>query len=372
MAEPTRSPAHEEFRRRDLVLSLSERIAEKAEGLGPLRIMHVCGTHERSINRFGIRGLLPGCVKVIAGPGCPVCVCPVSDIAAARKIAKVPSVILATFGDMLTVPAPDGSLQSARSEGADIRIVYSAADALELARSESGREVVFFSVGFETTVAPTAAIVASLAGRPQKNFSLIVSNRVVPEALELICSSPELSIDGFILPGHVSVIIGSDAYLPLARDRKIPCAVVGFESVDLLAGILDLLEQIRSGIAVVANSYSRAVLPGGNAKAKAFIAKVFEPCDAVWRGMGVLPGTGLSLRSEYSAYDAISKFGVKVGTEDEGVPEGCLCPLVMTGQREPEQCPHFGRACRPENPVGPCMVSDEGTCKIRIEFGDAG
>ena len=333
--------------------------------------MHVCGTHERSINRFGIRGLIPPEVKVIAGPGCPVCVCPVSDIAAAREIAKRPSVILATFGDMLTVPAPGGSLQSARSEGADVRIVYSAADALELARSESGREVVFFSVGFETTVAPTAAILATLRERPQPNFSVIVSNRVVPEALDIICGTPGISIDGFILPGHVSVIIGTDAYLSLARDRKIPCAVVGFEPVDILAGILDLLGQIGTGESQVSNSYSRAVRPDGNPKAKAFVNLVFEASDAVWRGMGVLPGTGLSLRPEFSTYDALAKFGVAVGTEDAGLPELCLCPLVMTGQREPEQCAHFGRACRPEHPVGPCMVSDEGTCKIRLEFGDA-
>jgi hydrogenase expression/formation protein HypD len=168
----------------------------------------------------------------------------------------------------------------------------------------------------------------------------------------------------------VSVIIGSDAYLSLARDRKIPCAVVGFEPVDVLAGLLDLLGQIRSGESRVSNSYSRAVRPDGNPKAKSLVAAVFEASDAVWRGMGVLPGTGLVLRPEFAAYDALAKFGVKPGTADEGVPEGCLCPLVMTGQVEPEQCAHFGRACRPDHPVGPCMVSDEGTCKIRLEFGD--
>src|SRR5512142_1438630 len=181
MSDPAGRPAHEEFRRRDLVLSLSARAAKAAEGLGSVRIMHVCGTHERAINRFAVRGLLPPNVNVIAGPGCPVCICPLSDIAAAREIAKRPGVVLATFGDMLAVPTPQGSLLDARAEGADIRIVYSAADALELARSLPGREVVFFSVGFETTAAPTAAIVASLALRPQPNFSLVVSNRVVPE-----------------------------------------------------------------------------------------------------------------------------------------------------------------------------------------------
>jgi hydrogenase expression/formation protein HypD len=375
MAEEGGSPAHEGFKRRDLVLSLADRVEAAAAGLGELRLMHVCGTHERSINRFGIRGLLPPSVRVIAGPGCPVCVCPVSDILAARELAKRPGVVLASFGDMLSVPTPEGSLQDARSEGAELRIVYSAADALALARQLPDREIVFFSVGFETTFAATAAILASLEARPQPNFSLLVSNRVVPEALEVLLARPGLSIDGFILPGHVSVIIGSGAYLPIVRDHNIPCAVVGFESVDVLAGILALLEQIKTGKSEVANPYSRAVTSEGNVKAKALIARVFEPCDALWRGMGVLPGTGLALRPEFARYDALAKFGIEARTmaqaEEGAAPSGCLCPLVMTGQAEPEDCPNFGLSCRPESPVGPCMVSDEGSCKIRLEFGGA-
>jgi hydrogenase expression/formation protein HypD len=372
---------HEEFRRKDLVASLSARIAKEASaiadaaapgaqpGAGQLRIMHVCGTHERSLNRFGIRSFLPPSVKVIAGPGCPVCICPVSDIVAARAIAKLPGVILATFGDMLNVPTPEGSLLDARSEGGEVRIVYSAADALELARSMPDRQVVFFSVGFETTVAPTAAVVASLEARPQANFSLIASNRVVPEALEILLSGLGLSIDGFILPGHVSVIIGTDAYLSIVDDHKLPCAVAGFEPVDMLSAILDILVQIRTGEPRIANSYSRAVLPGGNPKARSLVSRVFMATDAPWRGLGVLPGTGLALRPEYSGLDALARFGIKPRPEGDEAPSGCLCPRVMTGQSEPEDCPHFGSACRPENPVGPCMVSDEGTCKIRLEFG---
>ena len=331
--------------------------------------MHVCGTHERALNRFGIRSLLPPELKVIAGPGCPVCICPVSDIAAAREIAARPNTVLATFGDMLNVPAPGGSLMDERARGADVRIVYSAADALALARSDPHKEVVFFSVGFETTAAPTAAVLASLVNAPQPNFSLIASNRVVPEALEILLSGGELSIDGFVLPGHVSVIIGTEAYASIPREWKVPCSVAGFEPVDLLASLVELVEQIRDAKPSVSNAYSRAVLPGGNPKARELLDRVFTHSDAAWRGMGVLPKTGLALRSEWSRYDALAKFGVSPPPEGDAAPPGCLCPRVMTGQSDSEDCPLFGKACRPETPIGPCMVSDEGTCKIRYEFG---
>jgi hydrogenase expression/formation protein HypD len=361
-------PAHDEFRRADLARSLAEKIAASAAALPRVRIMHVCGTHERSVNRFGIRGLLPANVAIVAGPGCPVCVCPISDLLAARRIAKRPGTILTTFGDMLAVPAPEGSLLDARGEGADVRVVYSVADALALARKNPEREVVFFAIGFETTTAPTAAVIASLAEHPVKNFSVIASSRVVPEALEYILSRKELSVDGFILPGHVSVIIGTDVYRFIAERHRVPCAVSGFEPVDVLEGVLSILEQIRTGKPVIHNGYARAVLPGGNEKALGLMARVYESFDATWRGLGVLPGTGLRLREEFAAYDALKKFDIAAEGGAEDHPAGCLCAAVMTGQSESEDCPFFGGRCTPASPVGACMVSDEGTCKIRFEY----
>jgi hydrogenase expression/formation protein HypD len=367
----TLSPAHESFRRRDLVDGLAGEIALAARDLGPIRIMHVCGTHERSVNRFGLRDLLPENIRIVAGPGCPVCVCPLSDLAAARELALRPGVLLASFGDMLNVPGIDGSLMDARSLGAELRVVYSASDALRLAKERPDKQVVFFSIGFETTTAPTASIVAGLADHPLPNFSMISSNRVVPEALDFLLSAGEMPLDGLLLPGHVSVIIGSEAYRFLVDRHRIPCAIAGFEPVDILAGILALLRQRRSGVPEIRNSYSRAVLAEGNPKARALVTRVYEPFDAVWRGLGELPGTGLRLRPEFHPYDAPRKFGLEASSEPEENARGCLCPKVMVGLEEPADCPRFGADCRPESPVGPCMVSDEGTCRIRFEYGGA-
>jgi hydrogenase expression/formation protein HypD len=332
--------------------------------------MHVCGTHERSVNRFGLRDLLPDSLRIVAGPGCPVCVCPLSDLAAARKLALKPGVLLASFGDMLGVPGPEGSLLDARRFGAELRVVYSASDALLLARANPDRQVVFFSIGFETTTAPTAAIIAGLEEAAPPNFSLISSNRVVPEALDWLLKGGSLSLDGLLLPGHVSVIIGSEPYRFLAEAYRIPCAIAGFEPVDILAGVLAIVRQMRSGRPEIHNGYSRAVLPEGNARAKAFIARVYEPCDAVWRGLGTLPGTGLRLREAFSRFDARIRFGIEDSPEPEDTGSGCRCAQVMVGLEEPSACPRFALSCTPESPAGPCMVSDEGTCRIHFEYGE--
>jgi len=397
----TTLPAHEAFRRKDLIGPLADSIAREAEGLGPVRIMHVCGTHERSVNRFGLRALLPPNVRIVAGPGCPVCVCPLPELLAARALALKAGTVLASFGDMLSVPMPGGSLLDARRSGAELRVVYSAADALAIARAEKKREIVFFSVGFETTTAPTAALLTALAREAAisvksavPNFSVLSSNRLVPEALRALLGSGMLeadgpngpsidgrngpSIDGLILPGHVSAIIGSEAFRFLADDFGIPSVVAGFEPVDLLASIRELLAQKRRGIHELRNLYSRAVLPEGNLKAKALMAEVYENRDAEWRGLGILPGTGLALRSAFAAYDASAKFrktlsesvaGQEAAIQDEAA--GCLCSRVILGSAEPGDCPHFGSVCVPENPLGPCMVSEEGTCRIRLEYGEA-
>jgi hydrogenase expression/formation protein HypD len=270
---------------------------------------------------------------------------------------------------MVAVPTSSGSLLDTKRDGADIRVIFSVVDALRMARAEPEKEIVFFSIGFETTTAPTAAALASLALDPLPNFSLIASNRVIPPALDILLASEELSIDGLILPGHVSVIIGTGEYLFLADRYRLPCAIAGFEPVDLLVAIRDILEQIRAGKAEIKNSYPRAVLAEGNLKAKKLMAEVFEERDGVWRGLGLLPGTGLGLRPSFQAYDAMRKFGLEPIPEPAESDTGCICPRVMLGLAEPEECPGFAAACRPENPLGPCMVSEEGTCRIRFEYG---
>jgi hydrogenase expression/formation protein HypD len=403
---------HEAFRGKDLIRALAASIERDARGLGPTRIMHVCGTHERSVSRNGLRPLLPPNVRIVAGPGCPVCVCPVSELLAARRLAlrarpQSSGILLASFGDMLSVPMPGGSLLEARREGAELRVVYSAADALALARSDSGKEVVFFSVGFETTTAPTAALISSLARSPAPNFSILTANRLVPEALRFLLETnafaavPDAAdrrgppnaplgrptgilaapIDGLILPGHVAAIIGSEPFRFLASNFGIPCVVAGFEPVDLLAAIRELLSQKQRGVAELANLYSRVVRPEGNARAKELMTEVFEKRDAEWRGLGVLPGTGLALKPEFTAYDARVKFAEPLATsfpadslaarESAAEEKSCLCPRVVLGLAESEDCPLFGTTCLPERPVGPCMVSEEGTCRIRFEHGGA-
>jgi hydrogenase expression/formation protein HypD len=389
---------HEAFSGKDLIRALAASIEREAGGLGPTRIMHVCGTHERSVSRYGLRSLLPHNVRIVAGPGCPVCVCPVSDLLAARALATRArslgaGIVLASFGDMLSVPMPGGSLLDARREGAELRVVYSAADALALARSDRGQEVVFFSVGFETTTAPTAALLASLARSPAPSFSILAANRLVPEALRVLLETSALAagpgaaerggppIDGLILPGHVAAIIGSEPFRFLASDFGVPCVVAGFEPVDLLAAIRELLSQRRRGVAELANLYSRVVRPEGNARAMALMSEVFDRRDAEWRGLGVLPGSGLALKPEFAAYDARVKFAENLAASSpadspavgEGAAEekACLCSRVVLGLAESEDCPLFGAACLPERPIGPCMVSEEGTCRIRFEHGGA-
>jgi hydrogenase expression/formation protein HypD len=390
-------PERDPFRRKDLVQALAAAIASDYSGLGPMRIMHVCGTHERSLNRFGLRALLPAGLRLVAGPGCPVCVCPVSDLLAARALALRPGTLLASFGDMLAVPMPGGSLLDARREGAEVRVVYSAADALELARAEPGKEVVFLSVGFETTAATTAALLAGLEPGEVPNFSVLASQRAVPAALRALLGPPTLDrqgystrlppIDGMILPGHVAAIVGSEAFRFLVRDYGIPCVVAGFEPVDLLAALRELLGQRRRGEPELANAYSRVVRPRGNTRAAAAMGETFERVDAEWRGLGVLPGTGLALATSLGARDARAKHrdylartaapeaasgeGAEDGARD-GAEGSCLCSRVVLGLAESEDCPSFGKGCLPERPLGPCMVSEEGTCRIRLEYGVAG
>ncbi|HHO48463.1 MAG TPA: hydrogenase formation protein HypD [Desulfobacteraceae bacterium] len=346
------------FRDRELSARLAERVHAAVQR--PLRLMEVCGTHTMAIFRHGIRSLLPDTVELISGPGCPVCVTSAGDIDQIIDLASMPGVILTTFGDLLRVPGSSGrNLAEARAAGAEVEIVYSPADALNRARN-TDRTVVFPAIGFETTIPVIAATVLEARAEGISNFLLLVSHKVVPPALEVLLADPELAVDGLLCPGHVSAIIGARAYEPLADRYGMPCVIAGFEPLDVLSAILLLVRQIRAGKGEVENAYGRVVGEHGNLRARQMIERVFEPCDARWRGLGEIPGSGLTLRPEFRDHDARACFGLVPRSVPE--PKGCRCGEILTGKVTPRQCPLFNTRCTPAHPVGPCMVSSEGTC----------
>ncbi len=347
----------------DLCRRLTRRIAELAPS-EPVHLMEVCGTHTQAIGQWGIRGLLPGTVRLVSGPGCPVCVTPGDYLDNACRLALEQDVTIATFGDLLRVPGFETSLEEARSRGADIRTVYSAWDSLELAAGTDG-EVVFLAIGFETTIAGIAATIKAARSRAVQNLSFYTSLRVVPPALVALVDDPEVAIDGFLLPGHVSVIIGTEPYDVLAR-RSRPGVVAGFEPVDILHGVEALLEQIDQGRAEVQNLYTRVVKPGGNPVALALFEELFDPCDEVWRGVGVIPSSGYLLKDGLQRFDAARRFDLPPVT-DRQTP-GCRCGDVLKGKIIPPECPLFGKSCTPNDPVGPCMVSGEGSCAAYYRY----
>lgn len=326
-----------------------------------IKVMHVCGSHEHTVQRWGIRGLLPDNIEIFAGPGCPVCVCPVHEIAEAIELATN-GVIVVTYGDMIRVPTSYGSLSDAIAIGADIRVLYGPMDALNIAKDNPDKEVVFFSVGFETTVAPLAGLIS--ARDLPKNLSFLTSHRLTPPAMELLLSSGDVHIDGFIAPGHVSVIIGAEAWRLFPEAYRMPVAVAGFEPDQFLLGLLSIIRQINKGEARLDNVYPSVVKPRGNPKALGAIDETFEDVDTWWRGIGKIPRSGLILKSHYSSIDARRRFNINKSPEREEVPSGCSCHLVMLGKIYPTQCPLFGKKCTPSTPYGPCMVSQEGTCLI--------
>ncbi len=347
---------------------LVERLLERVRALvdRPVRIMEVCGTHTMEIFRTGLRSLLPGEITLLSGPGCPVCVTAQGEIDAFVDASLRDGVILATFGDLMRVPGTRGSLQEARAEGADVRVVYSSLDALELARRNPGREVVFCGVGFETT-APTVAgaLLAARAGNLE-NFTVFCAHKLVPPALSALLGSGEVQVDGLLCPGHVSVIIGEEAYRPVAERFSVPCVITGFEPVDILQGILRVLEQVRTGRAVVDNAYGRAVSPEGNLKARELMGRVFRVGRARWRGLGSLEESGFLLEEAYAGFDAGVRHAVEIADAPE--PAGCACGSVLTGRVLPPDCKLFRTSCTPEHPVGPCMVSSEGTCAAYYRY----
>lgn len=332
----------------------------------PARVMEVCGTHTMAIFRHGIRSLLPGTITLLSGPGCPVCVTAQGDIDAFVALSRRKGVTIATFGDLMRVPGSGSSLQRESADGADVRMVYSPLDAVNLAKERPDREVVFLGVGFETTAPTIAAAILTAQKMQLDNFSVYCSHKTVPPALEALMANPEVTIDGFLLPGHVSVIIGLEAYRPFFNQFRRPSVVAGFEPVDVLQGVLELVTQIENETPRLGNVYPRAVTDQGNIQARRMMADVFETCDATWRGLGVIPESGLSLRPELAAFDAVRRFDLKVVESPE--PKGCACGEILSGTRTPPQCALFKKRCTPVNPVGPCMVSSEGTCAAYFKY----
>jgi len=358
----------DEYRDRDIVLGLAARIGDLAGRLEkPLTFMEVCGTHTMSIYQSGLRHLLPATVSLISGPGCPVCVTPNEYIDRAIACCRLPGTIVATFGDMVRVPGSSSSLLEERARGADVRIVYSPLDAVTLAEVNRDSRVVFLGVGFETTAPTIAGSILTASGRGLSNYLVLSAHKTIPIPMQILSSDPELSIDGYLCPAHVSAIIGAKAYRSMAEGRGIPCVVTGFEPVDIMKGVEMLVRQMAERRSVVEIEYSRVVTWEGNRKAREVMAEVFAPCDTEWRGLGVIPGSGLEIREKYAAFDA----GKVLPIEAEAVREhpGCRCGDILKGKVTPFQCPLFATACTPEAPVGACMVSSEGTCAAAYKYG---
>jgi len=332
--------------------------------------MEVCGTHTMSAFRSGLHSLMPDNVRLLSGPGCPVCVTAQSDIDMLVDLAMLPNVTLCTYGDMLRVPGRDANLETARSRGADIHIVYSAIDAVKLAAQHPQRQVVFASVGFETTAPASAVAVLRAQARKLDNFTILASHKRVLPAMLAIVQSDQLALDGFLCPGHVSIVIGCDAYQPIVRDHHLPCVIAGFEEAHMIPALAILTELARDGEARLVNLYFEAVSPQGNRVAQQMLDRVFEIAAVRWRGLGVIPDSGLQLRSEYQHFDARHRFGLTPPVDRE--PRGCLCGQIIMGAVDPVACPLFGGTCTPVHPIGPCMVSSEGTCAAWFKYGRPG
>lgn len=358
----------DEFRDRALVQNMAANIRRMADNLKTsVNFMEVCGTHTMSIYQYGIRTLLPDNVRLVSGPGCPVCVTPIGYVDKAVACSSDPHNIVATFGDMLRVPGSCSSLMEERAKGADIRVVYSPLDAVSLAKSNSDRRIVFLGVGFETTAPAIAASILEAVSLKLDNYCVLTAHKTMPVPMDILTGDPDLNINGYLCPAHVSTVIGGNAYKPLVEKYQIPCVVTGFEPADVMQGIEMLLSQVLRNESKVEIQYSRAVSWEGNKKAQAILHQLFEPYDAVWRGLGVLPGSGLAIRDEYADFDTerILKLDVPEAIENRA----CLCGEILKGKLTPFDCPLFSTICTPESPVGACMVSSEGTCAAAYKYG---
>jgi hydrogenase expression/formation protein HypD len=353
----------DEYRDRELVLSLSRKI--HADSSRPLTLMEVCGTHTMAIRRFGIPSLLPDRIRLISGPGCPVCVTDIGYADHACALASLPDVTVTTFGDFVRVPGSASSLETERSSGADVRVVQSSLDALNLARENPERRVVFLGIGFETTAPTTAAAVLQADRDDVGNFFVLSAHKLMkPAMMALVAGGVEL--DGYVCPGHVSVVTGAAMYEEIVRECGVGCVIAGFEPADILQAILMLVQQAERGSHEVEIAYTRAVTWDGSQPAQRVMEQVFQPREAVWRGLGAIPGSGLALAPAYSRFDAEKAFAVNLPQARE--PAGCRCGEVLKGICEPGECPLFAKTCTPENPVGACMVSSEGTCAAHYRY----
>jgi hydrogenase expression/formation protein HypD len=342
---------------------LSKRVTAKIQEIAPkgetVKICHVCGTHEWTVTHYGLRGLLPSNVEVIAGPGCPVCIVPASEIDEAVELASE-GVSVTCFGDLLRVPGSKMSLLDAKAAGGDVRVVYSVEDAVKMADKERNKEFVFFAVGFETTSPSTAVEVLN---KPPSNISFLVSHRLIPPAMKLLVEMKDLCLNGFIAPGHVSTIIGLKPYEVFSTLYMMPTVVAGFEPLDLLFAVYMILKQLKEGKPKLENEYVRAVRYEGNVKAQEILKKAFEVTDGRWRGLGTIPSSKFKLGKKHERFDAHAKYGVDIKSGVD-LQQGCRCHLVVIGKIRPSECPLFMKDCMPEKPVGACMVSSEGTCRI--------
>jgi hydrogenase expression/formation protein HypD len=353
--------------------SITEKLLDKiktlVKGASPIRIMEVCGTHTMEIGRLGLRSLLPSTIKLISGPGCPVCVTPGSYIDAAVDLSLRQGIRIVTFGDMVRVPGKHSSLEKAKAQGAAVEVVTSPLHALEIACAHPEEEIIFLAVGFETTAPATAqAILNAKAGRIE-NVSFFVSHRTVPPALNALIADKNMDISAFMLPGHVSAIIGEEPYQFICR-HGIPGVITGFEPIDILIGIYYLCTMIIEERPAIINAYQRIVKKEGNPLAIRICERVFRHVNAIWRGIGMIPESGLAIQDEFAAFDAMIRYNISIKADSsDGDPEGCSCGSVLKGILRSDECPLFGTSCTPRNPIGPCMVSSEGSCAAYFKYG---
>lgn len=330
------------------------------------RFMEVCGTHTMAAFRCGLHSLIPDKVTLLSGPGCPVCVTAQGDIDQMIDVAQLPDVTICTYGDMIRVPGKNGSLERARSQGADVRVVYSTMDAVKLAQKLPQKQVIFAAVGFETTAPATAAAIKRAASLGLNNFSVLASHKRVMPAMMGLLAAGDINIDGFLLPGHVAVIIGTEAFRPILEQYHLPCVVSGFEDFQMTQGLARLTQQVATGKAELVNDYPQVVKPGGNPAALAILEEVYDTTDATWRGIGVIPASGMTLKDQFANFNAAHRFNLPAMHSPE--PAGCACGDVIKGKTTPADCKLFGKACTPINPIGPCMVSSEGTCQAWFKY----
>jgi hydrogenase expression/formation protein HypD len=354
-----------EFRSPELGEGLVARIRQRSKKKA--RFMEFCGGHTVTIFRYGIRQLLPPTIEMVSGPGCPICVTANADLDKAIALSQVPGVIIATFGDMLKVPGSRSSLEKAKAEGASVQTVYSTMDALALARANPNRSVVFLGIGFETTAPTVAASIVQAEEKGIKNYYVLSLHKVCPPVIRALLDSGEVEIGGLVCPGHVSAVIGSHPWEFIAKEYGIPCVISGFEPLDILQSVEMLVGQVEKGESKVEIAYKRGVRPEGNQPALRLMERVFEPSSARWRGMGEIAGSGLKIRKEYQRFDAEIAFDIKTAPAIEH--KGCICGDILRGVKTPADCRLFAKACTPENPVGPCMVSAEGSCSAYYLYG---